>query len=207
LTGFSDIRDELVADPSNAWATELGYEPLFSAAAGSRIAIIGQAPGRRAQESGIPWNDPSGVRLREWLGVTDDEFYDPEVVALIPMDFYYPGKAPSGDLPPRRDFAARWHPGILSRMTDLRLTVLVGGYAQKHYLGAAAGTNLTETVRAFREYLPGSIPLVHPSPLNFRWRSRNPWFESDVIPELQSLVRAALPKTKEPLADYRAQQN
>lgn len=186
------IRREIAADPSNAWATERGWAPLFSAASTSRIAIIGQAPGRAAQESGVAWNDPSGVRLREWLGLSDQQFYDPGNVALLPMDFYYPGKGSSGDLAPRAGFADRWHPRILAELGRLRLTVLIGAYAQRHYLGDAAKRTLTQTVRAFEEYLPSKIPLVHPSPLNFRWQKKNPWFESDVLPELRLLTAAAL---------------
>ncbi|MFC4628383.1 uracil-DNA glycosylase family protein [Promicromonospora alba] len=189
------IRAEIAAHESNAWARDLGYEPLYSAAAGARIALIGQAPGRKAQESGVPWNDASGVRLRTWLGVDDTQFYDPDRVALVPMDFYYPGKGASGDLPPRKDFAALWHGRILTELPDLRLTILVGGYAQKYYLGARAKPTLTETVRAYTEYLPSTIPLVHPSPLNFRWQSKNPWFEEEVVPTLRTLVAGALAGT------------
>jgi len=187
-----EIRDEIAADPSNAWASELGYEPLYTASAGSKIVIVGQAPGRKAQQSGVPWNDPSGVRLREWLGVSEEQFYDPGLIALLPMDFYYPGKGKSGDLPPRKEFAPTWHPHILDQMTAVRLTILVGGYAQKQYLGKRAGSNLTETVRAYREYLPEMFPLVHPSPLNFRWQSKNPWFEAEVVPALGKLVGEVL---------------
>lgn len=186
------IRAELAADPDNAWARELGYEPVFAAAPGARIALIGQAPGRKAQESGVPWDDASGVKLREWLGVTDEQFYDPALFAILPMDFYFPGKGASGDLPPRKDFAPRWHPRLLGQLPDIALTLLVGGYAQKFYLGASAGANLTETVRAYRDYLPSKLPLVHPSPLNFRWQKKNPWFEADVVPALRARVREVL---------------
>ncbi|SEP03010.1 uracil-DNA glycosylase family protein [Amycolatopsis saalfeldensis] len=186
------IRAELVADPDNAWARELGYEPVFAAAPGARIALIGQAPGRKAQESGVPWDDASGVKLREWLGVTDEQFYDPALFAILPMDFYFPGKGASGDLPPRKDFAPKWHPRLLGRLPDIALTLLVGGYAQKYYLGASAGANLTETVRAYRDYLPSKLPLVHPSPLNFRWQKKNPWFEAEVVPALRARVREVL---------------
>jgi uracil-DNA glycosylase len=187
---LAQIRVRIIDDPSNAWAKEAGYAPLYTAAPSSRIAIIGQAPGRRAQESGIPWDDASGVKLREWLGVIDEEFYDPAQIALLPMDFYYPGKGKSGDLPPRKEFAPTWHPMILEKLTDLRFTILIGGYAQKHYLDAKP--SLTETVRSHADYLPAYFPIVHPSPLNFRWQAKNPWFEADVIPELRRLVRAAL---------------
>jgi uracil-DNA glycosylase len=192
VSHLDDIRAAIAADPSNSWAGELGYEPLYAAAKSARVAIIGQAPGRAAQESGIAWNDPSGVRLRQWLGISDEQFYNPRLVSLLPMDFYYPGKGASGDLPPRVDFAPRWHPQILAELSDLRLTILIGANAQRFYLGPEAKRTLTETVSAFREYLPTKFPLVHPSPLNFRWQTKNPWFETDVLPELKSLVAAAI---------------
>lgn len=186
------IRAEIVAHDSNAWARELGYEPIYSVAPGARIALIGQAPGRKAQESGVPWDDASGVKLRTWLGVDDERFYDPSLFAILPMDFYYPGKGTSGDLPPRKDFADLWHKRILAELGDLGLTILVGGYAQKYYLGNRIKPSLTETVRAYSEYLPSMIPLVHPSPLNFRWQAKNPWFEAEIVPALRSLVTKAI---------------
>lgn len=186
------IRQEISAHASNAWARERGYEPIYAASPRSRIVVIGQAPGKQAQDSQIPWNDASGIKLRQWLGVTDAQFYATETIALLPMDFYYPGKGKHGDLPPRPTFASLWHPRILTLMPAVRLTVLIGSYAQKHYLGASAKRNLTETVRAYRDYAPDRIPLVHPSPLNFRWQAKNPWFETDVIPALQTLVADAI---------------
>ena len=192
MSGLARIHREIVGDPDNAWAARAGYLPLYAAATQARIAIIGQAPGRKAQERGKVWDDPSGITLRGWLGVTDEQFYDPALFALLPMDFYYPGKGPSGDLPPRKDFAPRWHVRILAELTELRLTILIGGYAQKYYLSGKIKANLTETVRAYREYLPAVLPLVHPSPLNFRWQAKNPWFEREVLPVLKTQVRAAL---------------
>lgn len=186
------IRAEIVAHESNAWARELGYEPIYSVAPGARIALIGQAPGRKAQASGVPWDDASGVKLRTWLGVDDERFYDPSLFAILPMDFFYPGKGKSGDLPPRKDFADLWHQRILAELGNLGLTILVGGYAQKYYLGDRRKPSLTETVRAHAEYLPSTIPLVHPSPLNFRWQAKNPWFEAEVVPTLRSLVANAI---------------
>ena len=154
--------------------------------------VVGQAPGRVAQESGLPWNDASGAKLFEWLGVAEGQFRDPDLFALLPMDFYYPGKGATGDLPPRKDFAPRWHPPLLDLMPKIELTILIGGYAQKYYLASRVKKNLTETVHAFREYLPTTIPLVHPSPLNFRWQARNPWFATDVLPVLRTQVASAL---------------
>lgn len=191
MTGLDDLRIEIAAHPSNAWATEQGWKPLVIGSSSSRILIVGQAPGRRAQESGVPWNDASGVRLRSWLGVTDDEFYDASRFAIVPMDFYYPGKAPSGDKPPRPGIAALWHPRILETLAGIRLTILVGSYAQRHYLGRARSTTLTDTVRRAADFLP-SFPIVHPSPLTLGWQRRNPWFEADTLPVLRSLVRDAL---------------
>ncbi|WP_460704861.1 uracil-DNA glycosylase family protein [Myceligenerans halotolerans] len=190
---FESIRQTIIDDAENAAARELGYEPLYAAGAGARVAVVGQAPGRKAQESGLAWNDASGKKLIDWLGVTEPQFRDPDLFALLPMDFFYPGKGASGDLPPRKGFAARWHAPLLELMPDIRLTVLVGSYAQAYYLGDRAGRTLTDTVRAFRDYLPDVVPLVHPSPLNFRWQARNPWFLTDVVPVLRERVAQALP--------------
>jgi uracil-DNA glycosylase len=194
LTGdpFEVIRSEIVADPINAAALRRGWSPLFTSSANARVAIIGQAPGVRAQESGIPWNDPSGHTLRNWMGVSDEVFYESGLIALVPMDFFYPGKGRTGDLPPRRGFAATWHPRLFDLMPDVQLTLLIGTYAQTYYLDKSSKMTLTETVRGFREYLPAQFPLVHPSPLNFRWQSKNPWFAEDVLPALGSEVRRAL---------------
>ena len=189
---FESLRAAIAEAPENSWARDLGYAPLYAAGARARISVVGQAPGRKAQESGIAWNDASGLKLFEWLGVTEAQFRDPDLFALLPMDFYYPGKGTTGDLPPRKDFADHWHVPLLALMPDIRLTILIGGYAQQHYLARRRKRNLTETVRAFREYMPDFIPLVHPSPLNFRWQSRNPWFEAEVLPVLRESVAAAL---------------
>ena len=186
------LYEQIVADPMNADYTDRGWRPVYSASPHSRIVIVGQAPGRVAQESGKPWNDISGQNLRRWLDVTEEQFYDPELFALIPMDFYYPGKGKHGDLPPRREFAEKWHSRLLDRMTEVKLTILVGAYAQKFYLAGQAKRDLTETVASYREYLPKYFPLVHPSPLNFRWRKRNPWFAGEVIPALQRVVQEVL---------------
>lgn len=189
---FASIRSAIAADPENAWAGDRGYSPLYTAGPRARVMVVGQAPGRVAQESGLPWNDASGAKLFEWLGVTEHQFRDPDLFALLPMDFYYPGKGATGDLPPRKGFAPRWHPPLLDLMPKIELTILIGGYAQKHYLADKVKKNLTETVHAFHEYLPTTIPLVHPSPLNFRWHTRNPWFATDVLPVLRTRVASAL---------------
>lgn len=182
------IYQQIIDDPMNAEMKAKGYTPVYSAGAGAKIVIVGQAPGRKAQESKQPWSDVSGRLLRQWLGVSDEQFYDPNLIALIPMDFYYPGKAAHGDLPPRKGFAEAWHPKLLAQMPNVELIILIGAYAQKYYLGKNVKRNLTETVQAGSIYLPTYFPLVHPSPLNFRWRARNPWFEVEVVPVLRQLV-------------------
>lgn len=186
------LYDQIMADPMNAGYTDRGWRPVYSASPHSRIVIVGQAPGRVAQETGKPWNDISGRNLRRWLDVTEEQFYDPRLFALMPMDFYYPGKGKHGDLPPRREFAEKWHSRLLDRMAGVKLIILVGAYAQKFYLAGQAKRDLTETVASYREYLPKYFPLVHPSPLNFRWRKRNPWFAGEVIPALQRVVQEVL---------------
>ncbi|RQP11759.1 MAG: uracil-DNA glycosylase family protein [Microbacteriaceae bacterium] len=183
------LRDAVLADPENAAFQELGYVPVFRAHPDARILVVGQAPGRRAQASEVPFDDASGARLRDWLGFDEATFRDPARVAIVPMDFFYPGRGAGGDLPPRRGFAARWHPPLLALMPRIRLTLLIGAYAQAHYLGPRRRDSLTETVRAYHDHLPELMPLVHPSPLNFRWHARNPWFETEVVPELRELVR------------------
>lgn len=187
MTVFEEIQWEIMADPLNQDYTKRGIPPLFKASEHARLLIVGQAPGRKAEETRLFWNDPSGDRLRDWLGISREEFYSSECIAQLPMDFYYPGKAKSGDKPPRRGFAEKWHPRLREAMPNLETILLVGSYAQKYYLGERRKANLTETVKNFREYLPQFMPLVHPSPLNHGWLNRNPWFESDVIPVLRDL--------------------
>ena len=191
MTSLERIRDEIGAHPTNAWASDAGWRPLFIAHPEARVLIISQAPGRKAQETGVPWNDASGVLLRSWLGVTDTEFYDPTLFAIVPMDFYFPGKAASGDLPPRKGFAQQWHPKILRELTNVRLTILIGGYAQRHYLGSTGAKTLTENVLQAQRFHP-AFPIVHPSPLARGWRTKNPWFEETTVPLLTAAVREAL---------------
>lgn len=189
---FDSVFQAIRADAQNGEFTRQGIDPLYTASATSRLVIIGQAPGRVAQETRIPWNDKSGDRLRDWLGIDRATFYDPSAVALLPMDFYYPGKGKSGDLPPRRGFAEKWHPVLLGMMPQVRLTVLVGSYATRRYLELSSSAKLTDVVRNYADYLPRFFPLVHPSPRNQLWMSRNPWFETDVLPRLRSEVASAL---------------
>jgi uracil-DNA glycosylase len=156
------------------------------------VLIVGQAPGRRVHESGIPWNDPSGELLREWLGVERDVFYDDRRIAIIPAGLCYPGTGESGDLPPRPECAPHWHPKLRAHLPAIRLTLLIGSYAQDYYLGARRKKTLAETVRARDEYLPEFFPLPHPSPRNRLWMKKNAWFEREVLPQLRRRFRACL---------------
>lgn len=185
---FEEIRQKIIADQSNEGYTARGIEPLFKASRDARIALVGQAPGRKAEESGLYWNDLSGDRLRDWLGISREVFYESDLIAQMPMDFYYPGKGKSGDLPPRKEFAEKWHPMLLAEMPNMEMVILIGDYAQRYYLKDRRKKNLTETVRNFSSYLPEYFPLVHPSPINVGWFKRNPWFERDVIPVLSEMV-------------------
>ena len=185
---FKAIAEEIRKDPENASFTKRGIDPLFYAGPECRIMIVGQAPGRVAEESGIVWNDRSGDRLRDWMGIDRDTFYNSGKLAIVPMDFYFPGTGKSGDLPPRKDFADTWHPRLLELMPDLKLTILVGSYATKRYLKLKSSASLTQVVKDYRDYLPEFFPLVHPSPRNQIWMKKNPWFDQTVIPDLRELV-------------------
>ncbi len=163
--------------------------PVVSFSPEAKIMIIGQAPGRKVHESGIPFNDKSGETLRNWLGVDKDTFYDMTKFAIAPMGFCYPGSNPKGgDLPPRPECAPQWHPSIFGQTGNVKLTLLIGQYAQKYYLGKTGKKTLTETVKQYREYLPRYFPLVHPSPLNFRWQAKNTWFADETVPFLRELI-------------------
>ncbi len=172
----------------------LGPRPVLVAQASARLLIVGQAPGTRVHASGIPWDDPSGDRLRSWLGLTSAEFYDARKIAIVPIGLCYPGRGKSGDLPPRPECAPRWHPRILAQLPNIETTLLIGQYAQRFYLGAQPPRykNLTERVKAWREYAPRWVPLVHPSPRNQYWLQSNPWFEGQLVPELRRQVRRLL---------------
>jgi len=170
----------------------LGPRPVLRAAVGARILIVGQAPGTRVHATGIPWNDPSGDRLRLWLEVDRTTFYDESLFAIIPTAFCYPGRGRSGDLPPRPECAPQWHAPLLERLPSIELTLLVGRYAQAHYLGSRQHATLTATVQSWRDYLPSYLPLPHPSPRNRLWLRRNAWFERDVLPALRDRVHGLL---------------
>ncbi len=168
-----------------------GPRPVLQVGRKARIVIIGQAPGRRVHESGVPWDDPSGRTLRSWLGLSDEQFYDPDVVALVPMGFCYPGSAKSGDKPPRPECAPLWHERVLAQLPEDRLDLIIGIYAQKRYVTDRKPT-LTETVANWASYLPGQAVLPHPSPRNQHWLRKNPWFESEALPAIRSRVSGML---------------
>ncbi len=171
----------------------LGPRPVLRAKASARLLIVGQAPGTRVHESGVPWNDASGDRLRDWLALDREAFYDEARIAIVPMGFCYPGRdARGGDNPPRPECAPLWHPPLTANLPNVRLTLLVGRYAQGHYLGARRRGNLTETVRAWADYAPRFVPLPHPSWRNTAWLRRNPWFEKDLLPALRARVHILL---------------
>lgn len=170
----------------------LGPRPVLRAAAGARVLIVGQAPGRRVHETGIPWNDPSGDLLRAWLDIDRETFYDASRIAIVPAGFCYPGKGRAGDLPPRPECAPAWHAPLRALLPHIRLTLLIGQYAQAHYLGDARKATLAATVRARAEYGPEFLPLPHPSPRNRRWLRLNPWFDAEVVPELRERLRSTL---------------
>lgn len=170
-----------------------GARPVVRAAPEARILIIGQAPGTRVHETGIPWNDRSGDRFRDWLDVDAETFYDERRFAIVPMAFCYPGVLPrGGDAPPRPECAPQWHGPLFRNLPNIRLTLLVGMYAQASYLGATRRRTMTETVRAWRDYGPKRLPLPHPSWRTTGWQRRNPWFEAEVVPELRRRVHALL---------------
>jgi uracil-DNA glycosylase len=173
----------------------LGPNPVLRASnPAACILIIGQAPGTKVHNTGIPWNDPSGDRLRQWMGLTAEQFYDESKIAIMPMGFCYPGKGKSGDLPPRPECAPLWHDKVLAHLPNIRLTLLIGQYAQARYLGARRKATLTETVKAWRDFADeGFLPLVHPSPRNRLWLSKNPWFEAELAPKLREQIARLLP--------------
>ena len=169
----------------------LGPRPVFQLHPDARLLVAGQAPGRKVHESGKPFDDASGARLRDWMGVTSDVFYNPEQVAILPMGLCYPGTGKSGDLPPRKECAPAWREQLLGHLPHLAVTLVIGQFAQAYHLEDAK-SSLTETVKAWRDYWPGIVPLPHPSPRNNIWLSRNPWFEEDLLPSLRQRVKAVL---------------
>lgn len=192
------LKEEIAACRLCAEHLPLGPRPIIRFSGTARLLIIGQAPGSKVHASGISWDDDSGDRLRGWLGLGKDTFYDEARVALVPMGFCYPGKRKGGDAPPRPECAPHWHEKVLGALPADRLTVLAGAHAQQYYLPEARSLSMTERVRRFREFLPRFFPLPHPAWRSRIWMQKNPWFEADVLPVLRAEVRRALSRTAAP---------
>lgn len=192
MNGLDPLLAEIRACRLCAAQLPLGPRPVLRASSSARLLVAGQAPGTRVHASGIPWDDASGRRLRAWMGVDADTFYDATRVAIVPMGFCYPGRGAGGDLPPRPECAATWHPRLLPRLAGVELVLAIGQYAQAYHLGPRRGRSLTDTVRAWRDHAPRVIPLPHPSPRNTLWLRRNPWFEEEVLPMLRRRVAELL---------------
>ena len=191
IMSLKGIIKQIELDKRNTEYTNKNIPPILQVDKEARILIVGQAPGKKVEESLIPFNDKSGETLISWMGIDKDTFYSKEI-AIVPMDFYYPGKAKTGDLPPRKFIAQEYHEPILKELNNIELTILIGKYSMDYYLKGRTKKNLTETVRCFDEYLPKYFPIVHPSPLNFRWQAKNPWFVQDVVPVLKKTVKKIL---------------
>ena len=189
--GLLKILSEARACTVCAEHLPLGPRPLLAAGMKARVLLIGQAPGRSAHESGIPWDDRSGDRLRDWLGIDRETFYDPNRVALLPMGFCYPGSGKQGDLPPRKECAPLWHPQVLPLLKQTRLTIYLGRYAVERNLGDRYGS-LTAAAEAYEELLPDAVALPHPSPRNGMWTSKRPWFGNILLPMLRARVGESL---------------
>ena len=194
MRSIEDIRQAIIADPENKDFTKRGIFPLFEAHETARIVLVGQAPGSRAEAAGLYFRDPSGDNLRAWLGVDEELFYESGLFAVVPMDFYFPGSGKSGDLPPRKDFADKWHADILAQMPNVELMILIGQYAQHYYLKQRKSVKVTDNVRNYQNFLPDYFPLVHPSPRNNIWQVKNPWFREEVLPDLKRIVAEILSK-------------
>ena len=192
LTEFETCLSEVRACRTCEAHLPLGPRPVVRMAPGARLLIIGQAPGTKVHESGIPWNDPSGDRLRDWLAIDSEVFYDPSKVAIMPMGFCYPGRNPKGgDMPPRPECAPQWHDRLLGFLPDIDLTLLVGSYAQSRYLQQTKARTMTETVRDFKTHLEtGFLPTPHPSWRTTAWQRKNPWFDDELLPVLRDRVAA-----------------
>ena len=188
---LNDIISQIENDSRNYEYTKRNIPPIFQVNSKAKVLIIGQAPGKKVEESLIPFNDKSGDTLISWMGIDRDTFYS-DKIAILPMDFYYPGKGKTGDLPPRKFIAEEYHREILDELADIEMTLLIGKYSMDYYLKGEMKRNLTETVRSYEEYLPKYFPIVHPSPLNFRWQAKNPWFTEEVVPVLAERVAKIL---------------
>jgi uracil-DNA glycosylase len=185
---FEKLVTEMRACRICADLLPLGPRPVFQIHPKAKILVAGQAPGRRVHETGLPFNDPSGDRLRAWLGIDRETFYDPLKLAIVPMGFCYPGTGKSGDLPPRPECAEAWRTRALAGLHDLELILVIGQYAHDWHLRGQSGKTLTETVRNWKSYWPKILPLPHPSPRNNLWLRKNPWFEQEILPVLKARV-------------------
>lgn len=190
MAADQDLEQLLVTVRSCTICTKLplGPQPLLQAGSNAKILIAGQAPGRKTHEKGRPFDDASGKRLRQWLGVTEDQFYDPNLFAILPMGFCFPGTGKGGDMPPRPECAPQWRKPILQALPRLKLTLVLGQYALDWHLGVSKSKTLTDTVKRWKEFWPDQLPLPHPSPRNIHWFKANPWFEDEVIPVLQKRI-------------------
>jgi uracil-DNA glycosylase len=191
MTTFADLLADVRRCTICAAALPHGVRPVLQAHPDARVLIAGQAPGRKVHESGVPFDDASGERLRAWMGVTREIFYNPRHIAILPMGFCYPGTGKTGDLPPRPECAPAWRDQLLRHLHRVEVTLVIGQYAQAYHL-RGAHASVTETVRAWRSYGPALMPLPHPSPRNNIWLRRNPWFEEQLVPRLQQRVSDAL---------------
>ena len=191
MTSFTSLLVEVRACTLCAAHLPHGVRPVLQIHPQARVLIAGQAPGRKVHASGVPFDDASGDRLREWMGVTREVFYNPKKIAILPMGFCFPGTGKSGDLPPRPECAPAWRDQLLTHLRHLEVTLVVGQYAQEYHLHERQ-SSLTETVQAWQSYWPKIVPLPHPSPRNNIWLSRNPWFEKELLPKLRRRVAAAL---------------
>ena len=191
MTSLASLLTEVRTCTLCAKHLPLGPRPIVQVHSSARILIAGQAPGRKVHETGVPFNDASGDRLREWLGISREKFYDTKCVAILPIGFCFPGTGKSGDLPPRSECAPAWRAQLLSRLKNIQLTLVIGQYAQAYHLPAAQNT-LTEVVQHWRDYWPALVPLPHPSPRNNLWLKRNPWFAKKLLPVLQTRVAEVL---------------
>ncbi len=189
---FTALKNEIDACVICAADLPFAPRPVFQIHPSAKILIVGQAPGIRVHETGIPFHDASGERLRTWMGIEHGVFYDAQKVAILPMGFCYPGTGKSGDLPPRPECALHWRKKVLAELVNVKLTIIIGQYAQEWHLGQFQKKNLTETVRAWKEYWPDIVVLPHPSPRNNIWLKKNPWFELNVIPHLRKRINSVL---------------
>ena len=191
MTSFLSLLTEVRACTICKAHLPLGPRPILQLHPKARVLIAGQAPGRKVHDSGVPFDDASGNRLREWLGVTREVFYDPDQIAILPMGFCFPGSEKSGDRPPRPECAPAWRKQLLGRLRHLEVTLVLGQYAQVYHFGEVS-SSLTELVKSWRTYWPHRVPLPHPSPRNNRWLRRNPWFEVELLPSLRKRVAEVL---------------